>query len=189
MTEAPPTSSALAPAPPVRLPIARPPAERRERRRAVEAMLLEGRSMLEVLDTVSARFVVSRRTVRSDARMIERRWARDDARSLDVRRSSCLRRAERIATKAEAAGDYTAAVAATNLLARLHGLVATSATAQIHVDARSVNVGAGGEMRPTMDSIRAALALLVESTAPPESPRRIVEAVEVPIGAEGGPRE
>jgi hypothetical protein len=152
----------------------KPPKERRERRALVEAMLLEGASMASILATASERFHTSTRTIRKDARLVERRWAREDAKNSTSKRSAVLRRLERLATKAEAGGDLGAAIKANLAVAKVAGFLDRGPSAV------ALAVGAQGGVHSFAD--------LVRGLPPPVDPEvsKLNSALEDRLRAVGG---
>lgn len=129
----------------------RTPLARRECRRRVEALMLDGRSLSAIHALVGAEFSVSARTIRDDMKLVEKRWGREDRAALEKPRQALVRRMQRVAVKAEASGDYSAATGANLALARVLGLVGAGS---VNVDARSVSVG--GAPMTLVDLIRKA---------------------------------
>jgi|GEM_PF-4069974 len=100
----------------------RPPAERRERRRAVAGLLLDGAPVSRVLALVSARFTVSPSAVRLDVRAVLAAWRREDTRATATRRSRVLRALERNARACRRCQDLRGEREALGILAKLLGM-------------------------------------------------------------------
>lgn len=109
------------------------PADRRRRRVEVERLLIDGKSASAIAEFCATEFGVSMRTGFADCELVLRRWAREDGKSLSRRRATVVRGLERIAAKAEAVGEFSAAVSARTALARIVGLIDT----KVAIDART----------------------------------------------------
>lgn len=97
--------------------------ERRDRRREVAALLLDGWAAEDIEREVAARHRVTDRTIRSDIRFTYRGWGAADASATQARRTSLARRLDRIARKAEAEGRYRDAIAAAVASGALFGVL------------------------------------------------------------------
>jgi len=120
----------------------RPAAERRERRRAVAKMLLDGVPTQRVLERAAERFGVTPSAVRGDVRAVLASWRREDTRALSSRRSRVLRALERNARACRRAQDFGGERQALALLARLLGMVQPATTLALTQSSQQVVIGA-----------------------------------------------
>jgi hypothetical protein len=98
----------------------KPPAERRKRRAAVEQALLIGEP--RYYERIAFEFGTSIRTVRNDARAIQRLWAAEDKRLSRSRRAQALRRYQILLRMAMATGQLGEARQIQARIDKLHGL-------------------------------------------------------------------